>query len=349
MKTILTATCFAACALTLTVLAGCGGSNGSGAASAPGKPAAVRVKGAGSTFDEPLFVTAFAHYPPIKFNYSAVGSGAGQTELEQGLVDFGAFDVPVLPSGLAAAKGPIVQFPVALGGAGVIYNLKGVTTLRLTGPVLAAIYMGHITSWTDPAITRLNPGAALPHRKISVVYRSDSSGTSYMFTDYLSHVSPTWKSKVGAGKSPAWPVGTGSTHSSGVSAAVKSTPGSIGYVETSYAYANHITMAMLKNRAGAFVRVSAAGVAADAAQFKHVSARRFSIVNGPGARSYPISSYSWSGIYAKQGNKTLGRSLVRMFTWLDTRGQKYGVKLYYVPLPGSMQTTAAKTLKSVKF
>jgi phosphate transport system substrate-binding protein len=304
------------------------------------------LKGAGSSFDAPLFAAAFGHYTKANVQYASVGSGAGQTQLEQKLVNFGAFDVPILKSDYAGYK-RIVQIPVALGGAGVIYNL-GVSDIHLTGPVLANIYLGKITHWNDKNITKLNKGKKFPNVKISVVYRSDSSGTSYMFTDYLSKVSKTWKSKVGAGKSPAWPVGTGASHSSGVSAAVKTTPGAIGYVEYSYAQINKIKTAAIENRGGHFEFATFAGVKAAASQYKKIDSVHFSITNAPGKNSYPIASYSWVGIWQHQPSSSTAKALVALFKWETTTGQKYGLPLAYVPLPAAEQKLAKQLLSTVK-
>ncbi len=310
----------------------------------------VTLNGSGSTFDAPLFGKAFPKYGHgVTVSYNAVGSGIGQHNLEAGLDDFGAFDVPMMKADLSAAKGPIVQFPVTLGGVGMIYHIKGVTGLRLTGSVLSDIFLGKITKWNDSAIKKLNPGKKLPGETIAVVHRSDSSGTSYIFTDYLSKVSSAWKKTTGgASKTPAWPTGSGAKGSSSVAALVKDTEGAIGYVEFAYAAENKIATAAIQNRAKAWVHASNADILDDARDFPHITGTSFSITNGKGKASYPISGYSWVGIYKTNSNKARRQALVGLFKWLVTAGQKYGPPLHYVQLPGQTRKYALNELAKVK-
>ena len=319
-------------------------------------PVSVELTGAGSTFDAPFFSAAFARYhhlhPAVSVTYAAVGSGDGIKRFSAGAVNFGASDVPMTAAEQAGARGgPIVQVPIDLGAVVVGYNLDntgGLTApLQLTGPVLARIYLGQITNWDDPAITALNPGEELPNEQINVVHRSDGSGTTYIFTNYLSSVSPAWARRPGTSKTIKWPVGFGGNGSSGVAALLKALPGSIGYFELSYAEAQNLPYAFVQNRSGAFVPPFAANVAADAAMRPELSASSFSIVDEPGRQSYPISGYSWALLYARQPNTVSGTALVNLVDWLTHAGQQVAAANYYVPLPSAIEDLAHVTLKGV--
>ena len=312
------------------------------------------ITGAGSTFDAPFFAVAFASYqqqhPGVTVSYAVVGSSAGIAAISAGQVDFGASDVPMTASEQAAAKGgPITQVPVALGGEGVAYNLSlpAGARLHLTGPVLAEIFLGQITRWNDPALTALNPGVTLPPAAITVVHRSDGSGTTYIFSNYLSSVSPAWASKVGAGKALNWPVGEGAEGNGGVATTVFRTPFSIGYVEQAYSKGLVLPFAAIRNQAGNYVIPSAQTVAADAAQKPGITPTDFSIVNQPGASSYPISGYSWALVYTRQPGQASGQALVTMLDWLTHDGQAYAAANGYVPLPSQIQQLARTTLQQV--
>ena len=312
------------------------------------------LTGAGSTFDAPFFSVAFARYqqqhPGVTIGYSAVGSSAGIAAFSAQQVDFGASDVPMTAGEQAAATGgSVTQVPVDLGGEGVVYNLSlpAGARLRLTGPVLAAIFLGQITHWNDPAITALNPGIDLPNAAIAVVHRSDSSGTSYIFTNYLSSVSPTWAAKVGTSKTPNWPAGEGAEGNASVGSTVYSTPFSIGYMEQAYARSLLLPFAAIRNQAGNYVIPSAQTVAAAAVQKPHITPADFSIVNQPGARSYPISGYSWALVYTHQTSQTTGQKLVAMLDWLANDGQAYAAANGYVPLPPQIQQLADTMLQQV--
>jgi phosphate transport system substrate-binding protein len=312
------------------------------------------LSGAGSTFDEPFFSVAFARYqqqhPGVTIGYSAVGSSAGIAAFSAQRVDFGASDVPMTASEQAAAKGgPVTQVPVALGGEGIAYNLSlpAGARLHLTGPVLAAIYLGQITHWNDPAITALNPGIPLQDAAINVVHRSDGSGTTYIFSNYLSTISPAWASKVGTGKTLKWPAGQGAAGNGGVASAVNRTPYSIGYVEQAYSQGLTLPFAALRNQAGTYVTPSAQTVAADAAQKPAITPADFSIVNQPGPSSYPISGYSWALISTRQQNQGTGQALVTMLDWLTHDGQASAATNGYVPLPSGIQQLARTMLQQI--
>ena len=282
-------------------------------------------------------------------NYAVVGSSAGIAAISAKRVDFGASDVPMNASELAAAKGgPITQVPDALGAEGVAYNLDlpAGTRLHLTGPVLAAIYLGQITRWNDPAITALNPGTTLPDASIAVVHRSDGSGTTYIFSNYLSSVDPTWAAKVGTSKTLNWPVGEGAKGNGSVTSTVFRTPFSIGYVEQAYSQGLVLPFAEIRNQAGNYVLPSPQ-TAADAAQKPDITPTSFSIVNQPGASSYPISGYSWALIYTHQPGQARGQQLVSMLDWLTHDGQAYAAANGYVPLPAQVRQLAVTMLQQV--
>jgi phosphate transport system substrate-binding protein len=315
---------------------------------------APTLTGSGSTFDAPFFAVAFARYqqlhPGVTIGYSAVGSSAGIAAFSAAQVDFGASDVPMTASEQAAAKrGPVTQVPVDLGGEGIVYNLSLLagTRLHLTGPVLAAIFLGQITHWNDPALTALNPSITLPPATITVVHRSDGSGTTYIFSNYLSSVDPAWAAKVGTGKALTWPAGEGAEGNGGVATAVNRTPFSIGYVEQAYSQGLLLPFAAIRNQAGNYVIPSAQSVAADAAQKPAITPADFSIVNQPGAASYPISGYSWALIYTHQANQASGTALVAMLDWLAHDGQAYATANGYVPLPSQIQQLARTMLLQV--
>ena len=352
---------WAAAAIILLALAACTSTTSTGtpasavvAASAGLAGHRPTLTGAGSTFDAPFFSVAFARYqqqhPGVTIGYSAVGSSAGIAAFSAGQVDFGASDVPMTAREQAAAKGgPITQVPVALGGEGVVYNLSlpAGARLHLTGPVLAAIFLGQITRWTDPAITALNPGVPLPPAGINVVHRSDGSGTTYIFSNYLSSVDPAWAARAGTGKTLRWPAGEGAEGNGGVAAAVNRTAFSIGYVEQAYSQGLLLPFAAIRNQAGNYVTPSTQSVAADAAQKPAITPADFSIVNQPGAASYPISGYSWALVYARQQNQATGQALVTMLDWLTHNGQASAAANGYVPLPAQIQQLARTMLQQV--
>lgn len=324
------------------------------------------IQGQGSSFDAPLFSADFAKYssshPSICVNYQATGSGQGQATLNAKTTDFGSFDVPMGIKGDSFNNlSNIMQFPVTLGGEAITYNLPSSAVghgLKLTGALLGKIYLGKITKWTNSGLEKLNPKLKTlkggPYEKIVVVHRSDSSGTTYAFTNFLSKTSPAWKSTIGATKLPAWPVGLGGSHSAGVDAYVNANKGAIGYVEHDYAVQNHREPAFVENRAKKFLRPANAYVLADASGFKKISPRpgHFSIVYGPGAKAYPISTYSWTGVYTKGSNWASGKTIcghtVALFKWETSTAQKFSAANQYVPLPKRIQVFATSQLKKVK-
>jgi phosphate transport system substrate-binding protein len=309
------------------------------------RPAAAQVliNGAGATFPYPLYSKWFDVYtkvdPSVHFNYQSIGSGGGIKQLLARTVDFGASDAPMKDEQLAKAPEPILHFPTVLGAVVLTYNVPGITgTLRLTGPVIADIYLGKISKWNDPALAKLNPALTLPEQSIVVCHRSDGSGTSYIFTDYLSKVSEEWNKEPGKSTSVKWPIGLGGKGNEGVTALVQQTPGSIGYVELIYAINNKLPYATLQNHDGAWVEANLAGVtaaaAADAAQIP--ADFRVSITDAPGRDSYPLSSFTYLLVYAKQTNATKGKALVGFLRWMLTDGQQYAPSLQYAPLPAAL-------------
>jgi phosphate transport system substrate-binding protein len=314
---------------------------------------APTLTGAGSTFDAPFFSAAFARYqqqhPGVTISYSAVGSSAGIAAFSAGHVDFGASDVPMTASEQAAATGPVTQVPVALGGEGIAYNLSlpAGARLHLTGPVLASIYLGRITSWNDPALAALNPGITLPSAPIHVVHRSDGSGTTYIFSNYLSSVDPAWAARIGTGKALTWPGGEGAEGNSGVATAVYRSPFSIGYIEQAYSKGLLLPFAAIRNQAGNYVTPSARTVAADAARKPAITPSNFSVVNQPGPDSYPISGYSWALVGTRQHSQATGQALVTMLEWLTHDGQAYAAANGYVPLPSQIRQLAQTMLQQV--
>jgi phosphate transport system substrate-binding protein len=322
--------------------------------SADAKAPAGALTGAGSTFDQPLFTKAFYVYNQqnsgVKINYASIGSGGGIAQFEATTVNFGATDVPMSPADISLAKGgQVLQVPVALGGVAISYNLPGVKNgLKLSPTVLTAIFSGAIKNWNDAKIKKLNPKFKLPAKPIVPVHRADGSGTTYIFTNYLSTVSPAWSTGPGTGKSVSWPGGVAGQGNEGVAGLIQQTPYSIGYIELAYALQNKFTYAAIGNPAGKFVLPSKASVAADAAQKPNVTTVNFSIVNQAGANSYPISGYSWALIYQLQKNLTGGTALVKVIDWLShAPGQSVASSLDYVPLPSNIQALARSTLLQV--
>lgn len=312
---------------------------------------------AGSTFVQPFFTKAFYTYTSLnsglQVNYSGVGSGTGLTDFESGSVDFAASDVPMAASDLAkvpASKGPVIQIPDILGGVSISYNLPGVTKrIKLDAATLAGIFDGTIKTWNASQITALNPGVTLPSNAIVPEVRADSSGTTYIFTNYLAVAAPSvWT--LGTNKTIAWPsVAVQTPKNSGVASSIKSTPYSIGYVELAYALQNNFTFAAIKNAAGVYVVPSQASVAADADQRLNVTPTDFSIVNEPGAASYPIAGYSWAILLQKQTSATTGAQVVKVLDWTTHTGggQDQAAGLGYVALPPGLQNSNRTTLLTV--
>ena len=319
--------------------------------------AATQLTGAGSSFVYPFFSKAFYAYSQahsdVTVNYQSIGSGGGIQQFTAKTVDFGASDVPMNADELKRANGPVVQIPVALGGVAVTYNLPVTVPggLKLTREALIEIYLGKITRWNDPVLEKLNPRAGLPNLPIVTVHRSDGSGTSYIFTDFLSSASKEWKDKVGTGKSVQWPGANtvGGKGNEGVSGQVRQTTGAIGYVELAYAIENKLSTAQIENKAGKFVFCTASTVRAAANTKPTVSATDFSIVDRAGANAYPISGYVWAFVYENPTDKVRAKIVRDVLTWVTgDDAQKIAGTLNYVPLPEAVQETAKKALAEVK-
>ena len=315
---------------------------------------AQTITGAGSTFDYPAFTKWFEAYAKVdsrvQFNYQSIGSGGGIKNLTSQTVDFGASDAPMKDEAMAAAPGKILHIPIVAGGVAVIYNLPGSPKLKLDGDTLAGIYLGNITKWNDPKIAALNPSVDLPDTAIIPVHRADGSGTSFIFTDYLSSVNPAWADSVGKGSSVKWPAGIGlaAKGSEGVAGQVKQLPGGIGYAELAYADQNKIPFADMKNSSGNFISPAPDSVSAALATAKIPDDFRFSMVNAPGANAYPISGASWVLVYQKSKNAANGAKLVAFLKWAVTEGQKISPSLDYAPLPDEVQQRELKLLDTIK-
>ena len=317
----------------------------------------VDLTGAGATFPYPIYSKWFSDYAKatgVKINYQSIGSGGGIRQLSEMTVDFGASDSPMSDDELSKAKGgPILHIPTVLGADVVTYNLPGVTTaLKLTPDVIAGIFLGTIKKWNDPKIASLNSGVSLPNQDVLVVHRSDGSGTTYIFTDYLTAAAPAWKS-VGKGKEVKWPVGVGAKGNEGVAGQVKQTPGAVGYVELAYAKQNNLPIAAVRNKSGQFVAASVSAVTAAAAgvakSLPATTDYRLSIVNGPGADSYPISSFTWILVYQHQGDATKGKKLVDFLNWALTNGEAEAAALDYAPLPSEMASNVKARVATIDF
>jgi phosphate transport system substrate-binding protein len=317
--------------------------------------ASVTLRGSGSSFAQPFLasaLTAYAKSNPVAVTYDPNGSGQGITQFTNNQTDFGVSDVPMnsLEAAVANRNGSgVLQLPILLGGVAVTYNLDlpAHTTLRIDGPTLANIFLGKITSWNDPAIAALNPGVSLPSIPIVTVHRSDSSGTTYIFSNYLSAISPTFSLHIGANKLENWPSGVGATGNVNVANQILARKGALGYVEVKFATDNKLPLMMVENAAHQFVSPTPDAILAAANQFPNVTAKDFSIVNAPGAASYPISGYSWGLVRAHHANVPAGEALIAMFTWLTTAGQSYTAPLNYVPLPDPVQLQSKQTLEKV--
>ncbi|HEY4710986.1 MAG TPA: phosphate ABC transporter substrate-binding protein PstS [Candidatus Acidoferrales bacterium] len=324
------------------------------AATAGAQSNPLLLNAAGATFPYPIYSKWFDTYhtahPNIQINYQSIGSGGGIRQLLAGTVDFGASDGPMSDDQLAQAKFKILHFPTVLGAVIPTYNVAGVSTgLNFTQKALAGIYLGTITKWNDPEIARPNPGVKLPGDDIVVVHRSDGSGTSYIFTDFLSKASDDWKNKVGKGTSVNWPVGLGGKGNEGVSGLVKQTPNSIGYVELIYAVQNDIPYGRVQNAAGKFVKADLAGVTAAAASVQDLPEDfRVSITNAPGATSYPISSFTWLLIPAQISDAQKRDAIKDFLKWMLVDGQKYNEGLSYAQLPKSVVVKETKAISLIQ-
>jgi len=322
-----------------------------GVAAAP----SVQINGAGATFPYPIYSKWFEAYgqthPEARINYQSIGSGGGIKQLTAGTVFFGATDGPMTDEQLKAAPGPILHFPTVLGAVVPIYNIPGVTSqLHFTGPVLAGIYLGKITKWNDPAIAKVNPSISLPATDIAVVHRSDGSGTSYIWCDFLSKTSPEFQKSVGVATSVNWPVGVGGKGNEGVSGLVRQTPGAVGYVELIYALQTKIPFAAVQNKAGEFVTATLDSVttAAHAYAANMPDDFRLSITNADAKDAYPISSFTWLLLYQNPQDKQRSKIMVDFVKWALTDGQKLASELRYAPLPQSVVDKELQALSKVQ-
>jgi phosphate transport system substrate-binding protein len=334
----------------LLVTAGCVAALVAGAAAQT-----MQINGAGATFPYPIYSKWFAEYtkvkPNVQINYQSIGSGGGIRQLTNQTVFFGATDGPMTDEQLQTAPGKILHFPTVLGADVPVYNIPNVSAeLKFTGPVLADIFLGKITKWNDPAITKLNPGVTLPGSDITVVHRSDGSGTTYIWVDYLAKVSPDWKKKVGVATSVNWPTGIGGKGNEGVAGLVTQSPGSIGYVELIYALQNKIKYGAVQNMAGEFVTANEQSVTAAAAEAaaKMPADFRVSITNAEGKGVYPISSFTWLLLYENPKDKAQAKVMMEFMSWALTDGQKFAGQLGYAPLPDAVVKLEMAALQKLK-
>jgi len=316
---------------------------------------AVQINGAGATFPYPLYSKWFSEYgklhPNVRINYQSIGSGGGIKQLSAQTVFFGATDGPMTDAQLKAAPGAILHFPTVLGGVVPVYNIPGLTAeLKFPAAALAGIYLGSITKWNDPALRAANPGVTLPALDITVVHRSDGSGTSYIFCDFLSKVSPEFKQKVGVATSVQWPAGVGGKGNEGVAGLVRQSPGAIGYVELIYALQNNIPYGPVQNASGEFVKASVESVtaAAAAAATSMPADFRLSITNAPGSGVYPISSFTWLLLYENPTDKERARIMVDVLHWGLTDGQQFAPALGYAPLPAQLVAQELVALQKIR-
>jgi phosphate transport system substrate-binding protein len=316
----------------------------------------VRLQGAGATFPNPLYQKWFSEYNKItrtaKFDYQSIGSGGGIKQISAKTVDFGGSDAPMKDEELKAARGEIIHIPTVLGASVLTYNLPGVQTdLKLTAEAIAQIFLGKITRWNDPAITATNSGVNFPSSEITVVHRSDGSGTTFVWTDYVSKISQEWKNKVGAGTSVNWPVGVGAKGNEGVTGQVKQTPNSLGYVELIYAEQNKLPYASIQNSSGEFVKPSLDSITAAAASAagQIPDDLRVSITNSPGRDAYPVSSFTYFLVYKEQADQAKGKALVDFLWWALHDGEQMAKTLLYAPLPAEVVSKAEQKIKLISY
>jgi phosphate transport system substrate-binding protein len=319
-----------------------------------GDSAKLLINGAGATFPAPIYQKWASEYakvePSVQINYQSMGSGAGQKQILAGTVDFGASDGPMTDEALASVKdNKILHIPTVAGADVVTYNLPGNPQLKLDGPILADIYLGRITNWNDPRIVALNPDAKLSATPIVVIHRSDGSGTTYIWADYLSSISQEWATKVGRATAVSWPTGLGGKGNEGVTAQVKQVPGAIGYVELAYAKENNMPYADIKNAHGEYVTPSIASVTKALATAQIPDDFRFSMVNPPGEGAYPIAGTTWLLVYQQQKDPAKGKKLVEFMTWAISHGEQMAETLDYAPLPQSVQQRVLERIKTIKY
>lgn len=321
---------------------------------APGGSGVIKLQGAGATFPNPLYQKWVSEYgklhPTIQIDYQSIGSGGGIKQIQEQTVDFGASDAPMKDEELKAAPGELLHIPTVLGAVVVIYNVASITQpLHFSPEVVADIFLGKIKKWDDARIKQDNPGVSLPAADITTVHRSDGSGTTFVFTDYLSKVSPEWKTTVGADKSPKWPVGQGGKGNEGVTGQVKQQPNTIGYVELAYATQNKLPSALIKNASGKYIEpsIDAVTAAAASASAQTPDDLRVSITNSAGENAYPISSYTYILAYKDQKNADNGKALVDYLWWGIHDGERFAKDLQYAPLPAEIVKRAEAKINSI--
>ena len=315
--------------------------------------AQMTINGAGATFPYPIYSKWFDEYakvdPSVRFNYQSIGSGGGQKQILAQTVDFGASDGPMSDDNLAKAPGKLLHIPTVAGADVVAYNLPGNPVLKLDPDAIAGVFLGQIKKWNDPKIAALNPGIKLPDQDIVVVHRSDGSGTTYIWTDYLSKISSEWKQKVGTNTSVNWPTGLGGKGNEGVAGQIKQTPGALGYVELIYAVQNKMPYADVKNASGEFVKASVESITAAMATAQIPDDFRFSMTNAPGKDAYPIAGATWLLVYEQQKDAMKGKKLVEFLKWAMKDGEKMARDLQYAPLPEKVQERVLKRVDEIKY
>jgi phosphate transport system substrate-binding protein len=315
--------------------------------------AQMTINGAGATFPYPIYSKWFDEYakvdPSVRFNYQSIGSGGGQKQILAQTVDFGASDGPMSDDNLAKAPGKLLHIPTVAGADVVAYNLPGNPALKFDADAIAGVFLGQIKKWNDPKIAALNPGIKLPDQDIVVVHRSDGSGTTYIWTDYLSKISSEWKQKVGTNTSVNWPTGLGGKGNEGVAGQIKQTPGALGYVELIYAVQNKMPYADVKNASGEFVKASLESITAAMATAQIPDDFRFSMTNAPGKDAYPIAGATWLLVYEQQKDAMKGKKLVEFLKWATKDGEKMARDLQYAPLPENVQERVLKRVDEIKY
>lgn len=344
------------CCLAFLLASGCDKKNEgkTDSKASPAESQDVNLSGAGATFPFPLYSKWMSQYnklhPNIKINYQSIGSGGGVRQVSAGTVDFGATDAPMKPEVAKKTPGKVHHIPTTIGSVVVAYNLPGVEQkLKLEGPLVADIYLGKVKKWNDDRIKALNEGVDLPDKNITVVYRSDGSGTTAVFTDYLGKVSDEWKKEVGVGKSVRWPAGLGAKGNEGVTGQVKTTPGAVGYVELAYALQNKLSFAQIKNKAGNFVEPNVEAITAAAKNVEFGEDLTASLANPEGENVYPISSFTYLLVYQEAKDEAKGKALADFLWWALHDGQKYASELHYAPLPESVIKKAEELVKGLTY
>lgn len=341
--------------LAFAVLVGCKTEKTTSSAtpSTPVEDSAINLNGAGATFPYPLYSKWMTEYnrqhPNVRINYQSIGSGGGIRQIVAGTVDFGATDSPMKDEEAKGAPGRILHIPMTIGAVVVAYNVPGVAaSLKIAPAALAAIFTGEIKKWNDAKLKATNPGVALPDKEIAVVYRTDGSGTTAVFTDYLAKVEPSFKNKVGVGKSVKWPVGLGAKGNEGITGQVKTTPGSIGYVEIAYAMQNKLPLFQIQNRAGNFVEPTIESITAAAQGVEMPDTLYTSIADAEGPQAYPIAAFTYILVYEDTKDPIKGEALARFLWWAVHDGQSLAANLHYAPLPAKVVALIENRLKSLR-